>query len=358
MPLIFIEIRTIFAHSSEMEKKRITFIINPISGTKGKGTIVRNIAEVLNRQYFDYKILYSEHAGHAEQLSRQEAKNGTDIVVAVGGDGTVNEVASGLIGSETALGIIPCGSGNGLARHLHIPMSGKRAVGIINQHTIEKLDYGTVCGEPFFCTCGMGFDAYVSYKFTEAKKRGVLTYLEQALAEWLRYEPETYIVEDETGSQTYKAFLITCANASEYGNNAYIAPQASMNDGLMDVTIVEPFSAFEAPQLALQLFSKTLRTGSRVRMFQTRKLSIHRQEPGVIHRDGDPVQAGKDINVEIVHKGINVVINPNAKQQKETLLQSLATFAVDLQTKGLGFATKYNPLSAFNKNLKEKLHKK
>ena len=237
-------------------------------------------------------------------------------------------------------------------------MSGKRAVGIINQHTIEKLDYGTVCGEPFFCTCGMGFDAYVSYKFTEAKKRGVLTYLEQALAEWLRYEPETYIVEDETGSQTYKAFLITCANASEYGNNAYIAPQASMNDGLMDVTIVEPFSAFEAPQLALQLFSKTLRTGSRVRMFQTRKLSIHRQEPGVIHRDGDPVQAGKDINVEIVHKGINVVINPNAKQQKETLLQSLATFAVDLQTKGLGFATKNNPLSAFNKNLKEKLHKK
>lgn len=341
-----------------MEKKRITFIINPISGTKGKGTIVRNIAEVLDRQYFDYKILYSEHAGHAEQLSRQEAKNGTDIVVAVGGDGTVNEVASGLIGSETALGIIPCGSGNGLARHLHIPMSGKRAVGIINQHTIEKLDYGTVCGEPFFCTCGMGFDAYVSYKFTEAKKRGVLTYLEQALAEWLRYEPETYIVEDETGSQTYKAFLITCANASEYGNNAYIAPQASMNDGLMDVTIVEPFSAFEAPQLALQLFSKTLRTGSRIRMFQTRKLSIHRQEPGVIHRDGDPVQAGKDINVEIVHKGINVVINPNAKQQKETLLQSLATFAVDLQTKGLGFATKNNPLSAFNKNLKEKLHKK
>lgn len=341
-----------------MGKIRATFIVNPISGTKGKKDIVRNIDNVLNKDVFDYEILYSEYAGNAEQLSRNASDSGSDIVVAVGGDGTVNEVAKGLLGTEAALGIIPCGSGNGLARHLQIPITSKRAIEIINCNTVEKLDYGKVCGEPFFCTCGMGFDAYVSYKFSEAKKRGVLTYLEQALAEWLRYEPETYIVEDETGRETYKAFLITCANASEYGNNAYIAPQASMNDGLMDVTIVEPFSALEAPQLALQLFSKTLRSGSHVRMFQTRELTVHRQDEGVIHRDGDPVPAEKNVHVEIVHKGINVIVNPDAKQHKETLLQSLATFAADLQSKGFSFTAKNNPLTALNKSILEKLRKK
>lgn len=337
---------------SETAKKSVAFIVNPISGTKGKDTVVQTINSFLDKRYFDPKIIYSEYAGHAEQLSRQEAASGCPVIVAVGGDGTVNEVASGLLGTEAALGIIPCGSGNGLARHLQIPMSSRRAVEIINMHAIDELDYGTVCGEPFFCTCGMGFDAYVSSKFTEAKRRGLLTYMEQGLAEWLRYEPETYIVEDGTGSQTYKAFLLACANASEYGNNAYIAPQASMNDGLMDVTIIEPFSAFEAPQLALQLFSKTLRTGSRVRMFQTRQLSVRRQAPGVIHRDGDPVQAGKDIDVRIVHKGIHVVVNPEARRQRGTLLQSLAAFALDLQTKGREFAVKNNPIAALNKNIK------
>lgn len=356
--LFFPENRVNFVCYQKMEKKRITFIVNPISGTKRKDNIVQSINKVLNKDFFEYEILYSEYAGQAGQLSSIAASEGKDIVVAVGGDGTVNEVAGGLIGTETALGIIPCGSGNGLARHLQIPLTRKRAVEIINQCSIEKLDYGKVCGEPFFCTCGMGFDAYVSYKFTEAKKRGVLTYLEQALTEWLRYKPETYIVEDETGSKTYKAFLITCANASEYGNNAYIAPQASMNDGLMDVTVIEPFKAFEAPQLALQLFSKTLHTGSYVQMFRTNKISIHRSGSGVIHRDGDPMFAGENVNVEIVHKGINVVINPNAEMQKETILQSLATFAVGLQEKGLEFTAKSNPLAALNKNFFDKFYKK
>lgn len=332
-----------------LAKKHITFIINPISGTRDKRFIIRGIEKLLDRDKFDYNIEMTEYAGHAREISQRAKDADTDIVVAVGGDGTVNEVASELVGSNTALALIPCGSGDGLARHLQIPLNIKGAIETINRCNIEALDYATVCGRPFFVTCGMGFDAYVSYKFAEAKTRGVLTYLEQALTEWLRYKPETYTVEDANGTERYKAFLITCANSSEYGNNAYIAPQASMTDGMLDVTIVEPFNAIEAPQLALQLFSKTLRPGSHVRMIRTNKLTVHREKAGVIHCDGDPMEAGKDLQFELIPHGLKMVTNPNAKSDRTNFFQNIANFADELQTRSRQFAEKNNPINVINK---------
>jgi diacylglycerol kinase (ATP) len=331
------------------QKRQIVFIVNPISGTKDKKSIVTEIDSLLDKQQFDYKVEITQYAGHAREISQKAKQQGVDIVVAVGGDGTVNEVACELIGSPTALGIIPCGSGDGLARHLKIPLNLKGAVKILNTCCVQPLDYATVNGTPFFVTCGMGFDAYVSYKFAEAKTRGVLTYLEQALTEWLRYKPETYIVENGSGTETYKAFLITCANTSEYGNNAYIAPNASMNDGMLDVTIVEPFNAIEAPQLALQLFAKTLRPGSRVRMLRTSQLTVKREHDGVIHCDGDPVKAGKELHFEVVHNGINIVTNPEAENEKVNIFQNIANLADELQRRSKLFAERNNPISVINK---------
>lgn len=335
-------------------KKKILFIVNPISGTRGKKSVVRDIEECLDTSLFDYTVEYTRYAGHACEVSAAAQSAGTDAVVAVGGDGTVNEVARGVAGSDTAMGIVPCGSGDGLARHLKIPLNPRGAVEMLNLWNVEALDYATVCGRPFFVTCGMGFDAYVSYKFAEAKTRGVLTYLEQALTEWLRYKPETYVVEDENGTESYKAFLITCANASEYGNNAYIAPQASMSDGLLDVTIVEPFNAIEAPQLALQLFSKTLRPGNKVRMIRTDRLSVHRQKEGVIHCDGDPMEAGRDLHFEVVPKGIKIITNPDAKSDKTNIFQDIAGFADELQARSRSFAEKNNPLRGVWRGLRGK----
>lgn len=332
-----------------LAKKRITFIINPISGTRDKRFIIRGIDKLLDKDKFDYNIEITKYAGHAREISQRAKDADTDIVVAVGGDGTVNEVASELVGSNTALALIPCGSGDGLARHLQIPLNIKGAIETINRCNIEALDYATVCGRPFFVTCGMGFDAYVSYKFAEAKTRGVLTYLEQALTEWLRYKPETYTVEDANGTEKYKAFLITCANSSEYGNNAYIAPQASMTDGMLDVTIVEPFNAIEAPQLALQLFSKTLRPGSHVRMIRTNRLTVHREKAGVIHCDGDPIEAGKDLQFELIPHGLKMVTNPNAKSDRTNIFQNIANLADELQTRSRLFAEKNNPINVINK---------
>ena len=265
-----------------VDKKKIVFILNPISGTHSKKEIPEMIERTLDHEQFDAEIRLTEYAGHASEIAKECANEGIDIVVAIGGDGTVNEVARSLVHTQTALGIIPCGSGNGLARHLCLPLDIKKAIQIINACKIEAFDYGVINDLPFFCTCGMGFDAFISLKFAEAGKRGPVTYLENVLKEGLVYRPETYEVEDESGTKKYKAFLIACANASQYGNNAYIAPGATMQ--------------------------------SKIKTFRTKRLHITRSEPGAIHYDGDPIMTGKDIDVHIEPQGIRILTNPEQKE--------------------------------------------
>lgn len=307
-------------------KKKAVFIINLISGTSDKAAIPGLIDQYLDKTQFEYEIAVTQYAGHASEIAAKAKDDGVDVVVAIGGDGTVNEVARAIVHSSTALGIIPCGSGNGLARHLRLPLNVRKAIEVINRCEIRQLDYGIINDYPFFCTCGMGFDAFVSMKFAEAGKRGPITYVENVLREGLKYKPETYTIEDENGTLQYKAFLISCANASQYGNNAYIAPQASMSDGLMDVIIMEPFDVFEAPQISIEMFSKTLDKNSKIKTFRTRHLHIRRDKPGVIHYDGDPVMTGADIDVELKPKGINIIVNTmaNRSERQPNALQNAA----------------------------------
>lgn len=297
-------------------KKKIVFILNPISGTVAKEGIPHIIETVLDHDQFDYTIIPTQRAGHASEIARQVAADGVDIVVAIGGDGTVNEVARAIVNTQTALAIIPCGSGNGLARHLMLPLNVRGAIQTINRCEIHELDYGCINGMPFFCTCGMGFDAFISMKFAHAGKRGPITYVENVLKEGLKYQPETYTIEDETGTHTYKAFLISIANASQYGNDAYIAPQASMRDGLMDVIIMEPFDVLEAAQVSIDMFNKTLDKNSKIKTFRTKHLHISRSQPGVIHYDGDPIMADADLDITVRERGIRVVVNPDADKRR------------------------------------------
>lgn len=292
-------------------KKRILFIVNPASGTSGKKIYIQSlIKRRLDLNTYDYKIVKTEYVGHATELAKAAANEGVDIVCAVGGDGTVNEVARGLLHSKTALAILPSGSGNGLARHLRIPTEPQMAINVINKGVVQPMDYGKVNDKPFFCTCGVGYDAFISQKFAQSDKRGPVTYIENVLNTSLKYNPETYDVEIVTGDdneckhETFKAFLISCANASQYGNNAYIAPDASVRDGMMDVIIIEPFSAIEVPQLAIQLFNGTITKNSHIKTFKCRKLNIHRSKTGAVHYDGDPVEMGEDVSVELVPGGL------------------------------------------------------
>ena len=342
-----------------MNKKKITFILNPISGTVSKAGIPDLIEERLDKDRFDYCIAETSYAGHATELAKEAAKDSIDIVVAVGGDGTVNEVGRALTQTDTTMGILPCGSGNGLARHLNLPMNLKKCIDILNYCDIKKLDYGIINEHPFFCTCGMGFDAFISMKFAEAGKRGPITYMQKVLEEGLRYEPETYVIEDEDGTHSYKAFLVSVANASQYGNNAYIAPQASMSDGLLDVIIMEPFDLIDAPQVAIELFNKTLDKNLKIKTFRSKHIHIHRKSEGIIHYDGDPITSSADVDISIVPKGINIIVNPKGGKdcRQPNMLQTAFSeifYNFDLMRQDL--TKQSRKVQAINKNLLRKLN--
>ena len=344
------------------EKKRIVFVVNPISGTQGKKAILKWIDERIDRSIYDYSIVKTEYAGHASQLAAAAVHDGVDVVVAIGGDGTINEIARSLVHTDTALGIIPCGSGNGLARHLRIPMEPKAAIDIINRGEQLSIDYGKINNIPFFCTCGVGFDAFVSLKFADSGKRGLLTYLENTLHESLTYQPEAYEIENEEGTVVHQAFLIACGNASQYGNNAYITPQASLMDGLMDITIIEPFTVLDVPSLSFQLFNKTIDQNSRVKTMRAKKIKIHRAQEGVLHFDGDPLMAGKELEVEIISKGLRVVALEKKRKEKsdvENVLQMISSYFNGLHLKGEELlAKRQNHLFELNRTLLRKLSRK
>ena len=340
--------------------QHITFIINPISGTQSKHEIPDLIDRMMDKERFECKVCITEYAGHAAELAKACAAQGDDIVVAVGGDGTVNEVARSLVHTKTALGIIPCGSGNGLARHLCIPMDIRKALDIINQAQIVDFDYGVINDLPFFCTCGMGFDAFISLKFAEAGKRGPITYVENVLKEGLKYKPETYEIIDDNGTTKYKAFLIACANASQYGNNAYIAPGATMKDGKMDVIIMEPFDALEAPQIAADLFMKTLGNNSKIKTFRTKNLHITRKQPGAIHYDGDPIMTDAEIDVHMEPQGIRILVNPNASEdagQPNPVLNAFSDFFNNINNVREDIERQGHRIQVINKVLLRKLTK-
>lgn len=304
--------------------KQILFIINPISGHGGKDHVADLIEEHLDHSRFEHKVVFTEYAGHASELTQKAVKEGYDTVVAVGGDGTVNEVARALVHAPTALAILPSGSGNGLARHLQIPIDIARAINIINEDCVHVLDYGKINGTAFFCTCGMGFDAFLSQKFAEAGRRGFATYLEKALTDGLWYKPEHYSISyvDEEGNPQEiheKAFLITCANATQFGNNAMIAPHASMKDGLLDVVILKPFHNIEAPIVGYQLFSGKFPSSSYVKhYFKASRLSVKRMMEGPVHCDGEPFMAGENVEVEIIPSALHVMVNPHTHPHNET----------------------------------------
>lgn len=291
-------------------KKSILFLINPKSGVNNKRSLPELIVSNIDKERFEYSIMETKYVAHASELTAGAVAQGVDAVVAVGGDGTVNEVARALVGTKTALGILPCGSGNGMARHIGIPLELKKAIEFINLSQTTSVDYGKINGQPFFCTCGIGFDAFVSSSFAKGKQRGPLGYFHNMLIDWLNYKPEVYELETESHSEKYKAFLIACGNASQYGNNAYIAPRASMRDGLLSITILEPFSSLDVPLVLGGIFGHSINSNNHVRTLESRWVKIKRKRAGVIHFDGEPMEMNAELFIEIVPSGLNVLAAP------------------------------------------------
>lgn len=288
-------------------RRSILVIINPIAGVRPKDEIPRLVKEVFDPKDFDVHIRYTDYAGHATLLARNATIRRVDTVVAIGGDGTINETARGLVGSSTALGLVPMGSGNGLARHIQIPLEISRALGVIKEGHSEMVDYGTINGRIFFCTAGIGFDAHVSKRFSELKHRGGFNYLQSVFNLMSNFKPSTYVIYTDEGRKREKAFLIAIGNASQWGNNAFITPRASMQDGLMDVTIVKPFNLIEAPQMAVQLFAKNIDTNDRILTLRSSRLHIIMPRKDIVHIDGEPVLMDGVLDIKTIRSGLKVL---------------------------------------------------
>jgi len=306
-------------------KKRIYVIINPVSGTKSKKNIPHKLLAIDHSEY-DVHMIMTRYEGHATQIAMEAVNNRVDCVIAVGGDGTINEVAKALVNTDTVLGIIPSGSGNGLARDLYIPMNYDKAIKIIAEGNVKRIDYGVANGNIFFCTCGVGFDAQVSEKALTQTSRGKLMYAKNMLTTFYNFKPEKYKIESAEGTFEDKAFLITCANASQYGNNAYIAPQADIQDGKMNISILKPLSVVNVPQTAIQMFSRNLGNNSKLVEIITSEVVIHREKEGVMHLDGNALYTEKDIHVKIIQQGLNVLVPreiPKRKLQTDAFITNI-----------------------------------
>jgi YegS/Rv2252/BmrU family lipid kinase len=288
-------------------KKKICFIVNPISGVGRQRIIEKLVEQKLDHNRFEHRILYTEHAKHAVDLCRSSVDDCYDIVVAVGGDGSVNEVGSALIGSNSALAIMPTGSGNGLARHLRIPMNLVKAMDVINNGKEIVIDTVNINNDVFLGMAGVGFDAHIGWEFAQYGKRGFSSYVKVITREFPKYKAMDYELEIDGKKYERNAFLISFANGSQYGNNAVISPGASLQDGMLDVCILKDFPMYALPVLAFRLFNRSMDHSKYVEIIRGKKIKV-KQLATTAHLDGEPVELGNEINIEVKPGSLKVIV--------------------------------------------------
>ena len=295
-------------NASTMSKRpHIRFIINPTSGPKNKRDVAAQIQLHLDHGKFSHEVVYTERAGHAPELAGEAAQNGCAMVVAVGGDGTVNEVARGLLHTETALAILPRGSGNGLARHLQVPMAVDGALRVLNQSHITTIDTGSINGHPFVTTAGIGFDAYISSVFAGSTKRGLQSYVELVMKEVRNYRHQPVKASINGTLIDTDCFVMAFANAAQYGNNAYIAPEADIQDGLLDVCLVRRLDIIKALNLSYSMLTNQLAHADSAEYFKTTHVQVETQEPMMFHADGEYMGKASAFDVQIQPLSLKVV---------------------------------------------------
>lgn len=293
--------------------KKVFFIVNPISGGKDKSWILAAVGKYLDGSLYRTEICQTECQGQAGEMARD---SDADIVVAVGGDGTVSEVAHALVGSQKALGIIPCGSGDGLAFHLGLSRIPTLAVKTLNDACVTQIDVAFINERPFLCTAGMGLDANVSADFACSSRRGLPRYISLAWDEWRNKDFDRYTIRSDNGeSWSGNAVLVTVANANQWGNQARIAPMASLQDGLLDVVVVRPFNTLEIPGEAIRLMAGLADTSSHLLYFRGAGFHIERSRPGALHLDGEPLQEGESFDIGVRKGALNVVV-PSSRLHK------------------------------------------
>lgn len=313
-----------------LEPKRLFLIINPVSGTHSKDGLADRLIEGLSERGFDVTAEFTQCADDATRLAKLAVEQGFDGVLACGGDGTVNETARAMTGTGVAMGIIPAGSGNGLARHINIPIDPMMALDVIAERCVRDCDYGDVNGHPFFCTFGMGFDAAVSDRFAAAPSRGKMTYVKSALQEFVNYRAHPYRIVADGEEIADEAYVVAVCNASQYGNNAYIAPDASITDGLLDLVVIRNVPKASTVVLGVEMMAGTLTDNRALIKRKARNIEIYRDEAGPAHLDGEPFHdAGTDIKVTC-HAGGLRLFTTESKTPFRPILTPIQSMVNDL----------------------------
>jgi YegS/Rv2252/BmrU family lipid kinase len=273
---------------AQQKTEKIYLIINQFAGHGNGAKAVEIIIPYLQNNGCQVEFSFTQQPGHATELASTASSAGFDLVVAVGGDGTVNEVAQGLIGTNTVMGIIPMGSGNGLARELGISMNMRKSANSLLKGSTLLLDICLLNNQRFLCTSGIGFDALIADQMSKASSRGFLKYVQLVIRESIVYKPLNTRMKIDGLLIEKPTFLITFANASQFGNNAFIAPGASMTDGLIDVVIVRKFKKIWMPVFAVALFTKLVPRLPFVECFKARQIDLEMAGTPVFHFDGEP----------------------------------------------------------------------
>lgn len=309
---------------------KVRLIINPISGTASKEGLAESVAQAVAPMGWELETVYTKCSGDATRLAAEAVAQGCEAVLAAGGDGTINETAAALCGKNATLGIIPCGSGNGLARHLGIPVDIREGIKVIARAETRSIDYATVNRKKFFCTFGVGFDAAVSEAFARKKTRGPLSYLQSTLETFNTYEPELYTITTDDQVLTERAFLVAVCNASQYGNNAYIAPHATIDDGLLDVTIVHKGNPITTALVGLDMMIGNIEKNMLIQTIRTPRIVIERNSQGPSHIDGEPTTLDRRLEIEC-HPGQLRVFAPEVNQAFTPVLTPAAAFFADIR---------------------------
>ncbi len=266
------------------------------------------IKKHLDTNRYDYDIVVTEYAGHAIELAQEAVDQHYDIIAVAGGDGSINEVGTRLIGKDVVLAIIPCGSGNGLSRCLRIPLNPIRALEKINRKAVCQIDTVEVNGVPFISIAGTGYDAQVADDYAKDHARGFDTYFRYIVKNYFTLHEKEFTVVLPDQTFTTKAFFISFANSNQMGYDVPISPKASLWDGKVDLCIVRKPNALELPIVGGYFLSKNMDKAPKVEIIQAAEATIIRPEAAVVNIDGESMQFEKDLHIRINPLSLNVIV--------------------------------------------------
>ena len=288
-------------------RRKLLFIINPHSGNKSAKSIVDLVPKYLNSEKFEWEFALTESANHATIIAREAVRDKVDVVVAVGGDGMVNEVFQSLVHTKTAFSIIPKGSGNGVARSFGIPMNTIKAIKNLNDGSLILVDTCLFNKKPYLGVAGIGFDGTISALFASKNQRGLKTYIKLIVKKFFGYSPHNFKIYFENQELEHNAFIVAFANTQQYGNNAKIAPTAKYDDGKLNVVVINAISKWRLPFLALRMFTKSIQGSKYVSCYETSHITL-RTNAKDAHVDGEPITVDVINEISVVPKSLKVYL--------------------------------------------------